>query len=407
MATRTLPPVDAAHPVRRAEALARLHQFMPLAGADYASGRNFDHGPGRHDAVSRLSAALARRTITEAEVVSAVLSHHGDAAASFVSEVFWRSYFKGWLEARPQIWQHWLAALDRLDARLTSDDTFAARQLAAVRGETGIDCFDHWMGELASTGYLHNWARMQVASIWIFTLGLPWELGARHFLDHLIDADAASNTLSWRWVAGLHTRGKTYLADPARIARMTGGRFAPQGLATRAPVPDAAEPPPATAPRAVTAPDPAKPAMVWITREDGALECDPALADLPVRAVAIIDHPDLPAADRIALHDALERAADRWQVVPFRAPDTAMLAALAADCGVGQVVTGRVAVGSGLDPLHAVRAALHQNGIALAEHWRAWDQAAWPHTTRGFFGLREKIPQILAATGLPEPTPSA
>lgn len=395
---------DAAHPVRRAEALRRLQQFVPLAGSAYAGGRNVDHGPGRHDAVSRLSAALARRTLTEAEVIAAVIAHHGEAAAaSFVSEVFWRSYFKGWLESRPQVWQHWLAALDRCDARLAKDDSFAARHLAAVRGETGIDCFDHWIGELASTGYLHNWARMQVASIWVFTLGLPWELGARHFLDHLIDADAASNTLSWRWVAGLHTRGKTYLADPARIARMTGGRFAPQGLATRAPVPDAPEPPPAAAPRAVTAPDPTRPALLWITREDGALDCEPALADLPVRAVAVIDHPALPPADRAALDDALARAAERWQVASFRVPDAAALVALAVECGVDQVMTGRVAVGHGLDPLIAVRGGLRRQGIALAEHWRAWDRHCWPHATRGFFALREKIPQILAQTGLSAP----
>jgi deoxyribodipyrimidine photo-lyase len=64
--------------------------------------------------------------------------------------------------------------------------------------------------ELVETGYLHNHARMWFASIWIFTLRLPWELGADFFLRHLLDGDAASNTLSWRWVAGLHTKGKHY-----------------------------------------------------------------------------------------------------------------------------------------------------------------------------------------------------
>ena len=100
-------------------------------------------------------------------------------------------------------------------------------------GATGIDCFDAWARELVATGYLHNHARMWFASIWIFTLRLPWELGADFFLRHLIDGDPASNTLSWRWVAGLQTAGKTYLATAENIARFTGGRFAPQGLATR------------------------------------------------------------------------------------------------------------------------------------------------------------------------------
>ena len=70
---------------------------------------------------------------------------------------------------------------------------------------------------------------MWFASIWIFTLKLPWVLGADFFLCNLIDGDAASNTLSWRWVAGLHTKGKHYLARADNIERFTSGRFAPYG----------------------------------------------------------------------------------------------------------------------------------------------------------------------------------
>ena len=61
---------------------------------------------------------------------------------------------------------------------------------------TGIEGFDDWARELVDTGYMHNHARMWFASIWIFTLRLPWALGADFFLRHLLDADAASNTLS-------------------------------------------------------------------------------------------------------------------------------------------------------------------------------------------------------------------
>jgi deoxyribodipyrimidine photo-lyase len=72
-----------------------------------------------------------------------------------------------------------------------------------MNGQTGLDCFDSWASELIETGYLHNNARMWFASIWIFTLG-------------------------WRWVAGLHTRGKPYPADAQNIATFTAGRFAPR-----------------------------------------------------------------------------------------------------------------------------------------------------------------------------------
>jgi deoxyribodipyrimidine photo-lyase len=357
-----------------------------------------------------LSAALRRRTVTEPDVLAPVLLRHGSEAHAFVSEVFWRSYFKGWLEARPGTWHAWLGALDRLDARLLQDDTLAAGHRAALRGETGIACFDHWMTELNQSGYLHNWARMQVASIWIFTLGLPWELGARHMLNRLIDADPASNTLSWRWVAGLHTRGKAYLAEPGRIARMTGGRFAPVGLATQASIPDEPPPPPAIAPRAVIAPAPDARTLVWITADDCALETEPSLARLPIRAVVIVDRPDDttrfgPAnfgacADRQALDDALNRAALHWNVPAFRVVEPKAIAALAREIGATQVLTGRIATGPGLDGLIAARGSLYQAGIVLAEHHRAWDLAAWPHATRGFFALRSRIPQLLDAAGL-------
>ena len=401
MPDRSLPLLANDHPVTRDAALARLDEFVPRAGPAYAGGRNHDHGPGRHDAVSRLSAALARRTLTEAEVLSPVVALHASGADAFVREVFWRGYFRGWIEARPVIWQGWLGALDRIDARLAQDDALAARHLAAVRGATGIACFDHWMHELAQTGYLHNWARMQVASIWIFTLGLPWELGARHFLDHLVDADAASNTLSWRWVAGLHTPGKAYLADATRIARMTAGRFVPTGLATHARIPDGPPHPPAAPPRQPTAIAEGVPTLLWITPADCSLEREPALAALPVRAVAIID-PDGAAAghgaqaDRIALDDALARAAARWRVPACRVAGIEALAALAEEIGARQVVTGRIGVGPGMDTLIAARGALRRAGIALAEHVRAWDRAVWPHATRGFFALRDHIPHVLA-----------
>ncbi len=376
----------------------RLTQFVPHAGSAYASGRNADHGPGRHDAVSRLSAALRRRTLSEVEVLRPIIAAHGPAADAFASEVFWRTYFKGWLEARPLVWHGWLAALDRIDARLVEDDTLSARHLAAIRGETGIDCFDHWIGELATTGYLHNWARMQVASIWIFTLGLPWELGARHFLQTLHDADPASNTLSWRWVAGLHTRGKAYLAEAGRITRMTGGRFSPLGLATRPRIPDAPDHPPAAPPREPVAPVFDAPTLLWISPEDCSLETEPALGRLPVRAVAVMDEPG--AIDRAATDDALARAAAHFGVPALRVAGPVALSALATDAGCTQVVTGRAAVGPALDRLIAVRGALRRDGLALAEHVRVWDRNAWPHATRGFFALRERIPDLMAAAGL-------
>ncbi len=99
-----------------------------------------------------------------------------------------------------------------------------------------------------ATGYLHNHARMWFASIWIFTLRLPWELGADFFLRHLLDGDPASNTLSWRWVGGMQTMGKTYLARADNIATLHGRAVPARGAgdtgraAARAPCPETAPP---------------------------------------------------------------------------------------------------------------------------------------------------------------------
>jgi len=204
--------------------LLRVEAFSGLMGRHYSAQRNTDFGPEDRTNTSTLSPYLRRRLISEDEVVAAALENHElKSAEKFVQEVFWRTYFKGWLERRPVVWTHYCETLARERARLDGDT--ALRD--AMDGATGIACFDAWARELIETGYLHNHARMWLASIWIFTLRLPWVLGADFFLRHLLDGDPASNTLSWRWVGGLHTRGKHYVAAPWNIAKFTDGRFTP------------------------------------------------------------------------------------------------------------------------------------------------------------------------------------
>ena len=165
----------------RAAGLQRLAAFVPLAGRDGAARRNHDL-PG-HPHVSRLSPWLRHRLVSEAEVVTAVLSRHSPAAAEkFTQEVFWRSYWKGWLEQRPAVWTTYRRDLQAALNRLATEAGLRAGWEAACRGDTGIDAFDHWARELVATGWMHNHARMWFASIWIFTLRLPWELGADFFL---------------------------------------------------------------------------------------------------------------------------------------------------------------------------------------------------------------------------------
>lgn len=362
-------------PLTRTAALSRLESFVPEAGAAYARLRNLDLGPGAHTHVSRLSAALRRRVITEEEVARRVLSRHGKAADKFLSEVLWRTYWKGWLESRPAVWRDYLTAEARLRPHWALDPTY----LAALQGQTGIDAFDGWRSELRTTGYLHNWARMQFASIWIFTLGLPWELGAALTLREFIDGDPASNTLSWRWVAGLHTPGKTYLSDAHRIHEMTGGRFSPKGLASRATALSGANPAP-QAPRRPLAPDPHAPSLLIVTTED----LSPETLTLP-KITAIAHLPGETEADQIALTDALTRAQAHW-------PDARLLGPLtpATLHKAPQIVTAFAPVGPVADRLARIDA-------PVTEVLRDWDARTWPHCRKGFFALKENMPGLLAA----------
>lgn len=390
-------------PTRRS-ALDHLNQFVPRAGAAYASGRNTDPGPGQPAAVSRLSPAIRYRLVTEQDVVAAALAQHSFAACGkFVQEVCWRTYWKGWLELRPAVWQRFLAERDAALA----DAAVCADLAVAESGRTGIDCFDAWARELAETGYLHNHARMWFASIWIFTLRLPWALGADFFLRHLIDADPASNTLSWRWVAGLQTAGKTYLARADNIARYTEGRFSPRGLAQEAVA--LTEPPvgPAGQLAVLAAPDGAAPSLLLVHHDDLNSESLFA-ADVPVRGVLAVCDPAMlwgDAARRFAAAgtaDAATRAAAHFGCGAATADrlDAETLITAAQAAGARQVLTPAAPVGPVADALAALAPVLDAEGIALRPVRRRWDAALWPHARRGFFAFDAEIEGHLRADGL-------
>jgi deoxyribodipyrimidine photo-lyase len=392
----------------RTEGENTMAAFAPRMGRRYANGRNTDRGPDAQKAVSVLSPYIRRRLVLESDAVAAALAAHGPKdAEKFVQEVIWRGYFKGWLEHRPQVWDSYrtglegdLVALDR-DRRLRRDVD------RAMNGQTGLECFDAWAAELVATGYLHNHARMWFASIWIFTLGLPWRMGADFFYRHLLDGDAASNTLGWRWVAGLHTRGKPYPADAQNIATFTAGRFAPRrsDLAEVTQGLEATEPdglPPVLPLRPITAPQPGHPTALLITDEDCRVE-DFDLAAMYIRTVATLQashlRSPLAVSDLVlqfedgALADAALRAG--FAATAMRANDPADLAKWAKAAGATQIVTPYITRGPLRDWLDRAAPSLTQHGIALCEWRRDWDRAIWPYATAGFFKVKQNIPRIL------------
>ena len=204
--------------ISRDGALKKLDNFINAELPNYNFKRNFDLGPEDKSNVSCLSPYISHRLITEYEVAKIVLAKFPyQKVEKYIQEIFWRVYWKGWLELRPQVWSDFTEDLKALK----EDENYKK----AINGETQIKCFNDWVNELKENNYLHNHTRMWFASIWIFTLNLPWQKGAEFFMKHLFDGDAASNTLSWRWVAGLQTKGKHYVAQSWNISKFTNNKY--------------------------------------------------------------------------------------------------------------------------------------------------------------------------------------
>ena len=206
----------------RAKAVDKLNHFIENNLSEYSKLRNFDFGPDNRSNISCLSPYISHGIINELEVIDKSLKKFSFTKnEKFIQEVLWRVYWKGWLELRPNVWLDYLMELNILRDQFKSNQNY----LNAIEGKTDLECFNQWVNELKENNYLHNHTRMWFASIWIFTLELPWQLGAEFFMKHLYDGDAASNTLGWRWVAGIQTTGKHYLASEWNIKKFTNNRF--------------------------------------------------------------------------------------------------------------------------------------------------------------------------------------
>ena len=216
----------------RAKALDKLNNFVENNLSEYSKLRNFDYGPDNRSNISCLSPYITHGIINEKEVIKKSLDKFSFAKnEKFIQEVLWRTYWKGWLELRPSVWTDFLIELKKIKGDFQNNQNYKN----AIDGKTNVECFNYWVNELKENNYLHNHTRMWFASIWIFTLNLPWQLGAEFFMQHLYDGDAASNTLGWRWVAGVQTQGKHYLASEWNIKKFTNNRFSNIRLNENAP----------------------------------------------------------------------------------------------------------------------------------------------------------------------------
>ena len=199
------------------EAQAFQDYYLPKTGSYYRDNRNYSYDSNnKRNTTSLLSPYIRYRLLSEEDIIKKTLSINSfGKTEKFIQEIYWRTYWKGWLEHRPDVYGDYLIQRNELLQNLSNESEYQK----TTAGETNLPFFNDWVNELKNNGYLHNHVRMWFASIWIFSLNLPWQLGANFFMEHLLDGDPASNTLSWRWVAGIQTKGKNYLAKKNNIAK--------------------------------------------------------------------------------------------------------------------------------------------------------------------------------------------
>jgi hypothetical protein len=401
-------------PATRQAALERLDDFLGSASR-YAAERNYVIPD--HPNVSRLSAAIRHRLITEEEVVAMALRRHPfRAIEKWLQEVLWRGYWKGWLEVRPQVWESYRMSVGELAGCGDAARLEVCHALAEGRSRSGI--MNHFAQELRDTGYLHNHARMWWASYWIHHCGLPWELGAQHFFRSLLDADPASNTLSWRWVAGRQTRGKAYLATSQNVARFcdpeilsrSGGIGIEEGGVSAMVGNDGPESEAITeVPDFPNAPDPNPEnhrTALLLHDEDLCLETGLAANLRPSLVFQFVaeagDPPPPPRAEWLGLAraDAGKRAGEHFRcgVVLCGAVDE-IVKACAAD-RIKMLVVMEPFVGPLQDQLQGLAAALLCQGTDILRLRRRWDTSVLPHASRGFFPFWNKVGRLLEKSGI-------
>ena len=195
-----------AFPPTRAAALARIAALSP---DDYARSRNALEG-----AVTRLSPYITHGIVGLPEVLAGVAMRHAlDPRHRFVFELGWRAYFR-------HVWQRrGDAILSSLHAGPLPDSAYAPELPADIRtARSGVPVIDQAVRTLYAEGYLHNHARLWLASYVVHLRKVHWRVGADWMLGHLLDGDLASNHLSWQWVAGTASQ-RPYLFNADNVAR--------------------------------------------------------------------------------------------------------------------------------------------------------------------------------------------
>ncbi len=195
-----------------AEAQARLAAIDPL---DYGRTRNFGDGK-----VTQLSPYIRHGIVSLNRVRNEALQRCDKAQhiEKFLQELAWRDFWQRIYDAHPQwIWQD----IEAYKTGFTAADYADELPEDIAFGQTGVAVIDHFANDLRHTGYVHNHARMYLASYVVHFRRVKWQAGARWFLHHLLDGDPASNNLSWQWIASTFAN-KPYIFNLENVRKYFG-----------------------------------------------------------------------------------------------------------------------------------------------------------------------------------------
>ncbi len=180
-------------------------------------GKTRNYGDGH---VTRLSPYL-HHGILDLNTVRNHVIKANDAPpkiTKFIQELAWRDFWQRVADAHP----NWLWSDVEPYKTGFSSSKYACDLPEDIRqGATGIACIDAFIDQLLTTGYLHNHARMYIASYVVHFRHIQWQAGARWFLEHLLDGDEASNNLSWQWVASTFSN-KPYIFNLENVQKYFG-----------------------------------------------------------------------------------------------------------------------------------------------------------------------------------------
>lgn len=220
-------------PAGEPAALQHWRGFVEARSDRYESDRD---RPDR-DGGSRMSAYLKFGNI-HPRTMAVDLDTRCPGRAAYLRQLAFRDFYAAVLHHWPRsAWANWNRDFDSIQ---TDTDAEAQRRFERWKtGRTGFPIVDAGMRELSATGFMHNRVRMIAASFLVKDLHLPWQWGARWFLDQLVDGDMANNQHGWQWAAGCGTDAAPYF----RVFNPTlqGAKFDPDGAYVRRWVPELAD----------------------------------------------------------------------------------------------------------------------------------------------------------------------